>query len=103
MKTIHEVSDLPATFQDAQEGVQFFLEGVRNLPGVQRVEVVGGRSPSEPSLVVYVPEGDLEAERRIYGLEADAYRQYPSLRLDVLVEGTDTEEPIAAPAQPDET
>jgi hypothetical protein len=99
---VNQATDFPATLQDAHEGVQFFLEGVRKLPGVQRVEVLGGRSPSEPSLVVYVPAGDLEAERRVYSLEAAAYRQYPSLRLDVWVEETEIEAPIAASAPPDE-
>jgi hypothetical protein len=94
MESIQDTEEQPATSPEADEGVQFFLEGVRHLPGVQRVEVAGGRSPADQSLVVYISEGDLETERRVYRLEADAYHRFPDLRLDVWVENSDTGEAI---------
>jgi hypothetical protein len=100
MASTHRASSQRTISQEADEGVRSFLEGVRRLPGVQRVEVIGSRSPAEQSVVVYLSEGDLETERHIYGLEADTYQQYPHLRLDIWVQGIGAEQGTSRPAAP---
>jgi hypothetical protein len=70
----------------ADQARQFFLDHVRELPGVIKTEVRGDPTHSDPKFVISIPQGDLETEKRIYDLKLQTYQQFPEAQLDVWVE-----------------
>ncbi|HEV8574211.1 MAG TPA: hypothetical protein VGR43_05825 [Dehalococcoidia bacterium] len=84
----------------ADEARQFFLDKLRDLPGVVKAEMRGNQTRSEPTFVVYIPEDDIETEMSVYDLKLETYQRFPDARLDVWIEEVD---PVQAqsPLAPD--
>jgi hypothetical protein len=57
-----------------------FSQGVREIPGVLRVEAIG-----EHRIRVSVPNRQGNAGQRVYDLEEDVLSRYPDALLDVWV------------------
>jgi hypothetical protein len=84
----------------ADEARRFFLDQARELPGVVKAEMRGDLTRSEPTFVVYIPEGDVETEKRVYDLKLETYQQFPDARLDVWIEEVGAEKaPAPLPAE----
>jgi hypothetical protein len=62
-----------------------FYRRASRLEGVLRVERDNHKPVAEQSFSVYVHQGDLEAEYRVYELKGELYRRYPEARLDAEV------------------
>ena len=78
---------------DTEKGNRLFLERVRDVPGVVHVEPVGGKTIGEQSFMVYVRDGDLDAEYGVYRVKGEVYDRYPDARLCVeLLEQSDIPE-----------
>jgi hypothetical protein len=72
---------------------RMFLRRVQEIPGVVHVEPIGGQVIGEQSFIVYVRDGDIAAEYRVYELEGEVYGQYPEAYLTVdLLEESDIPE-----------
>jgi hypothetical protein len=72
---------------------RMFLRRVQEIPGVVHVEPFGGQVIGEQSFIVYVRDGDIAAEYRVYELEGEVYGQYPEAYLTVdLLEESDIRE-----------
>ena len=72
--------------EDRDRPEQLFLDRARQLPRIMKVEETGSDRSATRRFTVYIAEGDREAERSIYSLEADIYQRNPDARLDVSIE-----------------
>jgi hypothetical protein len=64
---------------------QRFEEGLRQIPGVLRVERANDDLTDHKSFRVSVRQGDRETRYAIYQLEADTYLRYEGANLDIRV------------------
>jgi hypothetical protein len=62
-----------------------FGERAQEIPGVVLVEPFGGQTIGEQSFRVYLRNGDLDAEYRIYDLMGEICDNFPAARLRVCV------------------
>jgi hypothetical protein len=88
---------------DTEKGNRLFLERVRHVPGVVHVEPFGGKTIGEQSFMVYVRDGDLDAEYGVYRVKGEVYDRYRDAQLRVeLLEQSDIPEghPGAPAANP---
>jgi hypothetical protein len=70
---------------ESAKAARLFLERVRLLPGILRVEGGPDRGLNQPSFRIYLRDDDPETEYAIYRLEAEIYQLCPRAYLDVLV------------------
>lgn len=85
MATYIDASRTAAEETLAAQANGLFLQLVKNVPGVVRVEPLGGTTVGEQSFRVYVRDSDAEAERAVYETKGRVYDRYPDAGLDVEV------------------
>jgi hypothetical protein len=57
----------------ARQATDQFIEKVRQLPGILRLEVAARLGVGERMVEIYVARGDICARERIYDLESELY------------------------------
>jgi hypothetical protein len=60
---------------------RLFRTRVKELPGVVLVETFGREPLGEQLIRVYVRDGDLDAEYRVYRVQGEVYDEVPEARL----------------------
>ncbi len=66
---------------ETERANRMFKEEVARLPGIVRVETLGGETIGEQWFQVYIRPGDLQAEYSVYDLRGKVYDCYPTARL----------------------
>ncbi len=70
---------------ETQEANYQFLERIQQIAGVVQVEPNGGETAGEQTIIVYIQDGNVDAEYRVYELKGELYERYPGARLVVSI------------------
>lgn len=82
----------------AAEAKALFLGSTRQIPGVARVDLDGGKTLGEQSFRVFIQRGNQTAEYALYDLKGELLDRYPTVYIDLLVLEADAsdEHPLTA-------